>query len=187
MKIKTDAELMQRVQDKDRPALEELYNRYVKLVYSFALKSTRDEQVAKEIVQQVYLRLWITKSGYDSGKGQFVNWLLTLTRNIAIDRIRKERKHKQEIHLESKLWNEMPEQEYDVFQQVSQKLLKEQIKEVQNRLSETQRRLIQLLYWEGYTLREIAEIEQEPLGTIKSRLHQTLKVLRPHFALEKEV
>jgi RNA polymerase sigma-70 factor, ECF subfamily len=73
------------------------------------------------------------------------------------------------------------QQTEDVPQQVSKNLLKQEIQEAKRHLSKPQQRLIHLLYWEGYSLSEIAELEKKPLGTIKSRLHQTLKKLRSHL------
>lgn len=169
-----------------RPALEELYDRYVNLVYSFSFKMVKgDREKAKEIVQQVFLRLWTTKRTYSSKQGKFVNWILTINRNIAIDLFRKEQKQPGLVQLESSEWGQMQDQETeDVPQQVSRNLLKQQIQAAKPHLSEPQLRLIHLLYWEGYSLREIAELEQTPLGTMKSRLHQTLKKLRIYFREE---
>lgn len=186
MRSKTDEELIELIVQNHRPALEELYDRYVKLVYSFSIKMTKgDTEKTKEIVQQVFLRLWTTKRTYSSAHGKFANWLLTITRNIAIDLIRKEQKHQGTVQLELNEWQQMQdEQTEDVLQQVSRYLLKQQIQEAKRHLSEPQQRLINLLYWEGYSLSEIAELEQKPLGTIKSRLHQTLKKLRNYFSEE---
>ncbi|SFD35428.1 RNA polymerase sigma-70 factor, ECF subfamily [Bacillus sp. OV194] len=186
MKEKMDVELMQLIYEKHRPALEELYDRYVKLVYSYALKATRgNNETTKEIVQQVFLRIWTTKSKFDSNKGQFVNWIITITRNITIDIIRKEQKYKENIDFRFDHFHQL-EDKQDVEHQVSKKLLKMQIQHAQNKLSVAQQRLIQLLYWEGYSIKEIAELENEPIGTVKSRLHQSLKQLRHYLRVERE-
>ncbi|AND40755.1 MULTISPECIES: RNA polymerase sigma factor [Cytobacillus] len=184
MKSKSDEELIELIVQNHRPALEELYDRYVKLIYSFSIKITKgDTEKTKEIVQQVFLRLWTTKSTYNASQGQFVNWLLTITRNISIDLIRKEQKYKGTVQLELEDWQQMQGLPADdVQQQVTRNQLKQQIQEAKRHLSEPQQRLINLLYWEGYSLSEIAELEQKPLGTIKSRLHQALKKLRNNFS-----
>ncbi|SDI01933.1 RNA polymerase sigma factor [Alteribacillus bidgolensis] len=181
MKRKTDEELTKLIVQNHRPALEELYDRYVKLIYSFSLKMTKgNTEKTKEIVQHVFLRLWTTKQTYNSTKGQFANWLLTITRNIAIDLIRSDRKHKGIIQLEPHEWRQIQDYETeDIVQQVS---LKQQIREAKQSLSPSQQHLLHLVYWEGYSLREIAQMENKPLGTIKSRLHQTLKKLRHYFS-----
>ncbi len=185
MQNKTDAELMQFIQAQHRPALEELYDRYIKLIYSFILKSTRDHEKTRIIVQLVFTRLWTTKNGYNPEKGQFVNWLLTITRNITIDYHRKEKRDNALTslttgHLEyiADTSGNGPEDN------LSRKLIREQVQKAYQYLSKSQIDLIQCLYWEGYTLREIAEMNKEPIGTIKSRLHQALKILRNHIVLE---
>src|SRR5690242_16343524 len=106
MRNRTDGELMLLVMDKQHPALEELYDRYVKLIYSFAMKSLKEEQAAKEIVQLVFTRLWTTKTGFDESKGRFINWILTITRNITVDYVRQQRKLKDIVHLEAQDWGQ---------------------------------------------------------------------------------
>ncbi|MES9684156.1 RNA polymerase [Bacillus sp. AFS001701] len=179
MQKMSEAELMQLIKEKHRPALEELYDRYIKIVYSFSLKSTKDPDKAKAIVQAVFMRIWTTKNGFDPEKGQFINWLLTITRNITIDHHRKEKKEHAQITIGQEQLERISEYpSNNPAEIVSKKLLKEQIQQAYQYLSKNQIELIQWLYWEGYTLREIAEMKQEPIGTIKSRLHQALKILR---------
>ncbi|MDQ1914561.1 sigma-70 family RNA polymerase sigma factor [Paenibacillus sp. GD4] len=187
MRDKTDAELMALVLENHRPALEELYDRYVRLVYSFAMKSTSSEQASREIVQLVFTRLWTTKKGYDPAKGQFVNWLLTITRHAAIDYHRRERNQGVEISIPAEEWDLLPDRnESDPLSVISRKLLGQEIRKASRMLSESQARLIEHVYWKGYTLSEVARQMNEPLGTIKSRLHQTLKLLRKHLMEYKE-
>jgi RNA polymerase sigma-70 factor (ECF subfamily) len=188
MKGLSDSELMKLVIDKNRKALEELYDRYVRLTYSFAVKSTKDEAQARVIVQLVFTRLWTTQKGYDESKGAFVNWLLTITRNCIIVERRKEKRHQDNIHLASDHWEQMKDHAeiHNPEQVVSQQVRKEQIQQAFHWLSENQVQLLQLLYWEGYSLRDIAEFKNESLGTVKSRLHQALKILRRHMVLEGE-
>ena len=104
-------------------------------------------------------------------------WLLTITRNICIDYLRKEKRqtqHHQEEHKEIA----------DPANAIEQRVNTNDIAKAKNKLPTAQRKLIDLLYWKGYSLSEIAKLEQEPLGTIKSRLHQALKGLRKHLELE---
>lgn len=188
MQSLSDAELMQLIKEKQRPALEELYDRYIKLVYSFSLKSTGDAEKAKVIVQAVFTRLWTTENGYNPDKGQFVSWLLTITRNITIDYHRKEKKEKAIVSIAQEQLEQIPGYPANNPDEiVSRKLLREQIQKAFQYLSKNQIELIQWLYWEGYTLREIADMKNEPIGTIKSRLHQTLKILRNRMVLETGV
>ncbi|GGA03322.1 DNA-directed RNA polymerase sigma-70 factor [Paenibacillus marchantiophytorum] len=187
MRNRTDGELMKLVMGKNHLALEELYDRYAKLVYSFALKSMKEEQAAREIVQLVFTRLWTTEKGFDASKGAFVNWVITVTRNITIDYLRQKRKLDQVIRFEPKEWeNELVSGDPDPDLIMTRKWIGEQIHEAYVHLSESQIQLIDMMYWQGYSLSEIATRMNEPLGTIKSRLHQCLKILRKHLTAVRE-
>ncbi|ALC85393.1 MULTISPECIES: RNA polymerase sigma factor [Bacillaceae] len=178
MKENYDAELMRLVKEKHGHALEELYDRYIKLVYGFVMKFCNgNEDKTKEIIQLVFLRLWTTNSHYDPAQGSFVNWLLTITRNICIDYHRKEKRYTQH-------YQEEHEEIADLANANERRVNTNEIEMAKNKLPTAQRKLIDLLYWKGYSLSEIAKLEQEPLGTIKSRLHQALKGLRKHLKLE---
>lgn len=187
MRNRTDAELMKLVLGKHQPALEELYDRYAKLVYSFALKSLKEEQAAREIVQLVFTRLWTTEKGYDASKGGYVNWIITVTRNITIDYLRKKRRLEQVVQFEPREWEQsLVSDAPDPESVISRKWIGEQIHEAYVHLSESQIQLIDMMYWQGYSLSEIATQTNEPVGTIKSRLHQCLKILRKHLTSLRE-
>ncbi|TMV49060.1 sigma-70 family RNA polymerase sigma factor [Paenibacillus mesophilus] len=190
MRQYSDEQLMRMIMDKDSGALEEMYDRYARLVYSFAMKTnkdTQDAQFAKDVVQLVFTRLWTTEIGYDAQKGLFVNWLLTITRNIAIDQLRKLKKHAAVVPFEPSAWEQLPDHMQPQPEEVvSRKWLKQSIEHAYRHLSDSQVSLIQSFYWEGYTLSEIADRNREPIGTVKSRLHQTLKILRKHMESVRE-
>lgn len=182
MRDKSDHELMDLVKKKHSPALEELYERYIRLIYSFVFKFTQgNEEKTKEIIQLVFLRIWTTKSTYDASKGEYVNWILTITRNICIDYVRKDSKENLNRGWTEPLNSSKPFELEDPNNQIEDRLNAVEIQEAKNKLSQPQKRLIDLLYWRGYSLSEIAKMENEPLGTVKSRLHQSLKQLRKYL------
>ncbi|PEY39485.1 RNA polymerase [Bacillus cereus] len=182
MKEKNDYELMQLVKGNYRPALEELYERYIKLIYSFTFKFFQgNEDKTKEVVQLIFLKLWTTKSMYNPSKGDFVNWILTITRNICIDYVRKENKELMYRNFNNVYDSEKHMHIADSENQIEKKLHSVEIQKAKQNLSTSQKRLIDLLYWKGYSLSEIAKLEDEPLGTTKSRLHQSLKQLKKYL------
>lgn len=173
MHTESDEQLFKLVRKKNRVALEELYDRYGKLVFSYAYKfSNKQVDMSKEITQLVYLRLWTTESSYEASKGKFINWLLTITRNICLDYVKKEQRHNLQDNQDAIEHIANPKNEIE--DHINEQL----IRQAKLRLTEKQQRLLDLLYWKGCTLQEIAKIEQEPIGTVKSRLHQSLKQLR---------
>ncbi len=183
METLSDYELMLLIKHKRETALSILYDRYASLIYSFALKAVNDEVAAREIVQSVFLRLWTTKSDYNPDKGRFKSWLLTITRNITIDWLRKKRNEAtrqttfkpEEVDLLPDLYNLSPE---DKAEKNSER---EQIYMAYQHLSKQQIMLLEHFYWQGYSLSELASIYNQPLGTVKNRLHQALKILRRHL------
>ncbi|WP_373230984.1 RNA polymerase sigma factor [Cohnella sp.] len=181
MPNESDVELMRHVRDKRIDSLELLYDRHARLVFSFALRISGDETLAREIVQLVFARLWTTQAEYDAGKGQFTSWLITVTRHISIDVLRRERRHQSAVSIEEmkeSLGSSAADNPEAIAIRNDQQTV---IAAASKRLSEPQQKVIEMLYWKGYTLQEIAEIGGEPVGTVKNRLHQALKSLRRHL------
>jgi RNA polymerase sigma factor (sigma-70 family) len=185
----SDYELMQLVKQKKRTALSILYDRHASLIYSFAWKSLRQETAAKDVVQAVFLRLWTMDSGYNPDKGKFTSWLFAITRNITIDRIRKERRDQERVvpYETEKLQRIADNKALSPEDAAVQDSLMLQIRRAYQHLSEQQIKLLEHFYWQGYTLNELAFKYDQPLGTVKNRLHQTLKILRRHLKTEREI
>lgn len=181
MANESDGELMRQIRDRRRDSLELLYDRHARLVYSFGLRITGNEPLAREIVQLVFARLWTTQAEYDSGKGLFTSWLITMTRNISIDVLRQERRQQSAVSIEELKESIESSSSDNPETIVIRSDQQTEIAAASKRLSEPQQKVIELLYWKGYTLQEIADIGGEPVGTVKSRLHQALKSLRRHL------
>ena len=85
----TDDQLVVRVANGDAAALATLYDRYVRQCFGLALRLVGDPQLAEEIVQEVFLKLWAQPTRYSPQKGQFVSWLLSLVHHRSIDELRR--------------------------------------------------------------------------------------------------
>ncbi|ANS75619.1 RNA polymerase [Paenibacillus yonginensis] len=183
----SDYELMLLVKEKRQEALSILYDRHAGLVYSFAVRSVRNEQAARDVVQSVFIRLWTTESGYNPEKGRFTSWLVTITRNIATDWLRKERRINEGVtSFVPEQFDQIPDDGVSPEASAERESLKRQIRAAYRFLSRQQIDLLEHFYWQGYTLKELSLHYREPLGTVKNRLHQTLKVLRRHLIVEGE-
>lgn len=188
MRELTDHQLMLLVQSKQSEALSILYDRYSSLVYSFAWKTLKDESVAREIVQAVFMRLWTTKSVYNPEQGRYSSWLLTITRNITTDWLRKRRRDNAPlVQVEQEQLDRIPDHVTATPEAaLLNSSVKDQIRSAYGNLSEQQIHLLEHFYWQGYTISELATICNQPIGTVKNRLHQTLKILRRHLVAEGE-
>ncbi|MGH9783210.1 MAG: sigma-70 family RNA polymerase sigma factor [Terriglobia bacterium] len=177
----SDAALMEELARQSPRALEQLYDRYSRAVYSLALRITRQSATAEEIVQDVFLRLWRNAHAYQPSRGPLEPWLLTLARNRALDvlRAKAEKQRRQEAGVEYFPWpapggppEQWPEQRMD------QRRRAELVRNLIGALPETQRRAIELAYFEGMTQSEIAAAMNEPLGTVKTWIRNGLLRLR---------
>ncbi|WP_191562461.1 RNA polymerase sigma factor [Metabacillus idriensis] len=74
MTVIDDALLYERIRNKDKDALEIMYDRYEKLLYSFACRITHDQTLAEEVLQDVFMKLWNGNRVFDSSKGIFTSW-----------------------------------------------------------------------------------------------------------------
>ena len=178
----SDADLIGRSAVGDARALEVLYDRYSSVVFSFALRLVQDRQLAEEVLQEAFFRAWQQGQGFSAKKGTFVTWLLSITHNLAIDEIRKRRRRPQKAE------SEEPEAILaavadtgtgaDVEDEVWLGALRQTMTVALASLPPAQREAIELAYYQGLTQREIAEVPNEPLGTIKTRMRLGLQKLR---------
>ena len=178
----SDADLIGRSAVGDARALEVLYDRYSSVVFSFALRLVQDRQLAEEVLQEAFFRAWQQGQGFSAKKGTFVTWLLSITHNLAIDEIRKRRRRPQKAE------SEEPEAILaavadtstgaDVEDEVWLGALRQTMTVALASLPPAQREAIELAYYQGLTQREIAEVLNEPLGTIKTRMRLGLQKLR---------
>ncbi|MQR97443.1 RNA polymerase sigma factor [Fictibacillus phosphorivorans] len=170
----SDYELYLKVQEENKEALEMLYDRYEKLLFSFSFKMLRQKELAEEAVQDVFMKLWRKKGLYSEDKGKFSSWLLTVTRNACIDLIRKQQKNEVEI-LEKDIDYERTE---SVEETVTWNEERESLKEAVSSLTEEQQDIVEMFYFKGYSQSDIAEQKNIPLGTVKGRIRLALKHLK---------
>jgi RNA polymerase sigma-70 factor, ECF subfamily len=161
----------------DQAALGRTYDRYHRLVFSLALRVLGDRTAAEEASQDVFLRLWHRAGDFDPSRGDLLGWLVTVTRNRAIDALRSRQ------HREAGTWTPMPET-LDTAGWLSTPPATAAIEATQrvgkmlSSLMEPQRKIIELSYYEGYSQSEIAELLHLPLGTVKTWTRSALAALR---------
>lgn len=176
-----DVQLLQAIVRRDQDALLTLYRLYGNPVYSLALRILRQPHWAEEVTQDIFLKVWQNPERWNPALGQFASWLLTITRNGAIDRLRKERRQlfdllsleleeeleqhtvigQSKLHTDSPLW-------YDG----------QHLANLLSQLPPEQQTLIELAFYQGYTHSELSESLSLPLGTVKTRLRTGLQRLR---------
>ena len=180
MSTLTDVDLIGRVSDGDAKALEVLYDRYNRVVYSFALRIVADPRIAEELLQEVFFRAWQQGKAFRETRGAFVTWLLSITHNMAIDEVRKRRRRPQKADSEDPemVLAGVADTRQDVEDEVWLSSLRTTIETAMQELPAAQRDAIELAYFQGLTQREISERLGEPLGTIKTRMRLGIQKLR---------
>ena len=160
-------------------ALDELYGRYGRLVYSVALRIVGERQTAEEITLDVFVKVWEKADTYQPRRGSVRVWVTGMTRNRAIDILRR-----QSIRLDAQSlrWADLTSQptskEPNPEVTVDLNIRKQRIRRAIAQLPEEQRNVLALAYFQGYTQREIAELCKLPLGTVKSRIRASIQKLR---------
>lgn len=169
--------LMHRVAAGDQKAVAELYDRFGSLVYKVARQFLPTQAEAEDAVQEVFIRLWQTADRYDPRRAKLVTWVMLIARRHLIDRIRRSAVRPTESGMEgagpsSIATTATPDARPQERERNA--LLRQRIAE----LPELQRIVIERAYLQGFTLREISEQLNAPLGTIKSALSRGLERLR---------
>ena len=158
----------------DQGAMAELYDRYSSVVYAVALRVLGDTGAAEDVLQEVFLQLWRNPHAFDAARGNLASWLAVVTRNRAIDSLRKRRP---ETNIENVVLSVAP----DLAGEAERARAAAKVRGVMGSMAPAQRGVLEMAYWEGMSHSEIAEKTGEPLGTIKTRIRAGLIILRKAF------
>lgn len=182
----SDEALVMLVTGRDERAFELIYDRYADLVYSVALRIVADPAMAQDVAQEVFLRLWRAPSNYDAGRGRFANWLVSVARNRAVDEVRtRGRRRLREVGSATAI-DDPPDVRVEDPSAIAQADMdRSAVRRALGGLPEEQRLTLELAYYGGLTQQEIAQLLNQPLGTVKTRTRLAMKKLR--LALKGEV
>lgn len=158
----------------DQSAVAELYDRYSPVVYAIALRVLGDTGAAEDVLQEVFLQLWRNPGLFDAARGSLGAWLAVITRNRAIDALRRRRP---ETDLENVIVSVAP----DFAGEADRSRAAEKVRGLLGTMPPAQRTALELAYFEGMSHSEIATKTGEPLGTIKTRIRSGLLALRKAF------
>jgi len=151
-----------------------LYDRYSSIVYSVALRVLGDTGAAEDLVQDIFMQLWRSPGSYDSSRGSLGAWLAVISRNRAIDGLRRRRP---ESDVEDVIVSVTP----DLASEADRARAAEKVRGLLRGMPVAQRAALEMAYFEGMTHAEIAAKTGEPLGTIKTRIRAGLTALRKAF------
>ncbi|NBC09872.1 MAG: sigma-70 family RNA polymerase sigma factor [Bacteroidetes bacterium] len=168
-----DEQITRLMEAGNQRAITLLYEHYAPALYNIILRIVRAEEVAEEVLQDAFLKIWDKRDQYDRAKGRLFTWMVRLSRNLAIDRIRSSQ-YKKGNRTEG-----MPESVHNSNSLSEEtKISDPGLRKVVDQMDEKARVLIELLYFNDYTQKEASETLDIPLGTVKSRSRKAIQDLR---------
>ncbi len=169
---------MLQVAEGSRTAFATLYDRFSMPLYSIALKMLANEAEAQDLLQEVFLSVWNKAPTFQAERGSAFSWVVAQARNRAIDRIRSRRRRGELMEANAPELQPSGSAVRTSSENHEQNERGQQVRAALAQLSDEQREVLRLAYFEGLTQSEIAEKLEEPLGTIKARAHRGLARLR---------
>lgn len=159
------------VRARDQGAFMALYQRHAGRVNGFALKLLGSADEAEEVVEDVFLQVWVQASDYEPARGVPLAWIFMIARSRIIDRLRRRQRQRRELTL-------TPEPARDPQEEAWSKLLADSVRTALEKLPAQEREVIDACYYLGLSQSEAAGALGLPLGTLKTRARAALKTLR---------
>ncbi len=179
---RSDGELISSIGAGDASAIGELYDRYSATLFPLALRILRDRSEAEDVLHDAFVAVSDRAAQYVPERGSVIAWLVTLVKNLAIDRARR-RERRGTLQREV-LPHEPPASARDPERLTSEASERAKIRRALATLPEAQRTTLEVAFFEGLTYPEIAARENVPLGTVKSRAARALSALREALSQE---
>jgi RNA polymerase sigma factor (sigma-70 family) len=174
-----DAEVMRRIREGDRSAVDELYQRFRRPAFALARRILADDALAEDVLQEVFLSVWRDPAAFDRGRGSVASWLLAVVHHKAVDAVRREEsQRRRQVMAEDELALDAPMATRDVEEEAWSRVVADQVRTALGVLSASQREALTLAYYGGYTQREVAALTGTPLGTVKTRMLAGMRRLR---------
>jgi RNA polymerase sigma-70 factor (ECF subfamily) len=178
-----DTRLMQRVVAGDDEALAELYDRYAARVFGVCVRILSEAQMAEDSVQEIFVRVWERAQSYDAARGNFLTWLMGITRNTCIDQLRRLRARPQAADQPDEadgfsFEESLTDPNSDIPEIAAFNERAALVRRALAALTPEQRQVIELSYFRGLTRREIARKLDWPEGTVHTRARLALQNLR---------
>ncbi|AWH73147.1 RNA polymerase subunit sigma-70 [Dokdonia sp. Dokd-P16] len=176
MKTFVEKHIVELLKAGDERAIGLLYDNYADALYGVAIKVTHDEELAQDVLQESFVKIWKNAHKYDADKARLFTWLFRVVQNTAIDKVRSRKR---------KMNKEVQTNDSNVYHVQSTSLAIEHmdIQEHANGLEDKYRVVIDALFFQGMTQQEASEELNIPLGTVKSRLKIGLRELRKLFGV----
>ncbi len=173
----SEEELVSKLKSRDTIAIQALYDMYSGALYGVISRMIQQTEVAEDVLQETFIKIWNSAASYDSSKGRLFTWMINIARNLSIDKLRskdfKNSTKNQDIDNNVDFIDAQKEVTFntEVFG------LKDMVTALKPELTD----VVDMVYFKGYTHVEAAEELNIPLGTVKTRIRMAIMELRKHF------
>lgn len=166
--------LISELQAKNPKAFERIYERYSESTFGVIFSVVKERAIAEEVLQDVFIKIWDNAESYDPSKGRFFTWVLNIARNAAIDKIRSKAYKNKRKNLTIDYFVDIIEDKNNFSDRIDALGIKKYIAA----LKPYCKKIIDLLYFQGYTQAETSKELDMPLGTVKTRNRDCISKLR---------
>ena len=175
----SDAQLVTSIARYSEVALAEAYRRHGGAVFGLAKRVLNNPTDAEDVTQEVFLRLWNQPDRFDAARGSLRSFLLAQAHGRAVDAVRSSSSRRAREARDAMRTAESP---YDMQREVWDLAVADQVSSALGDLPEEERRAIELAYFDGHTYREVAQLLDQPEGTVKSRIRNGMRRMRAVLA-----
>ena len=180
MEKRSDKELMKLIRKKEARAFKMLYQRYESAIFNFVYRFTGSREIAQELIQETFARVWQAAHTFDGKRGQVKGWLYAIALNLSRSEMsRKEYAyHYTDVEEVNRGYVNDKELTEEPQVRVEREEMRELIRETLGRLPEYMREVIILKNYQQLKFREIAEVTDTPESTLKARYHRAIHLVR---------
>lgn len=168
----TEQELVALLQQREQSAFSYLYDNYSAALYGIIVAIVPDRELANDVLQEVFVKIWRQATSYNAEKGRLFTWMMNIARNASIDMLRSKN------YQSSQQNRELTETVYEKGGSIATNIEYIGLRKIVHSLKEEYKVLVELSYFQGYTQDEISKMLNMPLGTVKTRLRNALIQLR---------
>ncbi|WP_291149978.1 RNA polymerase sigma factor [Flavobacterium sp. UBA7680] len=172
-------ELLVLIRKKDQRVFTHLYDMYSKSLFSVIHVLIKNQEEAEDVLQEVFVKIWKNIDYYNESKGRFYTWVLNITRNASIDKLRSKNFNNSQQNLFSDNFVNMLDDSNKLTNKIDTIGIQEFIKKLKPKCIE----IIDLLFFKGYTQQEASEELAIPLGTFKTQNRNCINDLRNYLKI----
>ncbi len=174
-----DNQIRDALMSRDESVFDEVFTLYSGACVALAWKVLKSESKANDVVQNVFVDLFLKPDRFDPARGSIRTYLLTKTHSKSIDMLRSEKSRSIREQKQGALsYREQERRSLTIEEEIEKLALSESMAHALGQLSADEKQAIVLSYYKGYTYREVAEVLAQPEGTVKSRIRSGMSKLK---------